>query len=268
MSLHSNIRDFTPGLLLVFLLIAGDGFAEANRRFLFPSAGPGVEKELDRRWATRFENLSRAAYAAQWDALEKEAAGLGEIMARARHRDPRPFAIVSAYRALAAAGLGDPNDAVWHMQVALNLWPDLDYGELANAIEIAPMLSSVALPAFRARGQNSDGGDQTAPPGSRPPKVVHDSMTRLNFLLGAFGDATRPPFVFSAQMRIGSDGRHHSPRVLTSPSERGAETYSALEALRRWRFEPALVDGKPAEAANTIEQLIGDPPRDRRARRF
>jgi hypothetical protein len=261
------MRNSTLGLLLVFLLTASDGIAERHR-FLFPTVGPAIETELDRRWATRLENLSRAAYGGQWDGLAREAASLGEVMARARHRDPRPFAIVSAYRALAAVGLGDANDAVWHMQVALNLWPDLDYGELANAIEIAPMLSSVSLPALRARGQTSDGSGQTAPPNSRPPEIVHERMTRLDFLLGTFADARRPPFVFSAQMRIGSDGRNHSPRVLTSPSERGAETYSALEALRRWRFEPAIVDGKPADAANSVEQVIGDPPRDRRSRRF
>ncbi len=262
------MRNSTLGLLLFFALTASDGFAEASRRFLFPTVGPAIEEELDRQWANRFENLSRAAYGAQWDALAREAVSLGEVMARARHRDPRPFAVVSAYRALAAAGLGDATDAVWHLQVALSLWPDLDYGELERAIDIAPMLSSVSLPAFRANRQTSDGSGQTAPRNARPPMIDRHSETRLNFLVAGFSDTTRPPFAFSAQTRIGIDGRHHSPRVLTSPSERGAETYSALEALRRWRFKPATVDGKPVEAANTIEQVIGDRPRDRRSRRF
>jgi hypothetical protein len=249
-------------------VVAGNGLAEMGDRYLFPTVGPEIEAQLDGPWGARLQKLSHAAYGERWDELARNAESLGEGLAQTRHRDSRPFAIVAAYRALAAAALGEDADAVWHWQVALNLWPDLDYEELARAFEVAPELSNIGLPPFRASRKISDGGGQAPPPGSRPPSLDPRTDVRLGFMLGPFRDAKTPPFIFSAQLMIGVDGRQHSPRVLTVPWDRGAETYSALEALRRWRYTPATVNGEPVEATNTVSQGIGEPPAGARKRRY
>jgi protein TonB len=44
------------------------------------------------------------------------------------------------------------------------------------------------------------------------------------------------------QVRVGTDGRVHDVRVLRSA---GVFDEAAIEAARRWRFEPAKVNGKP-----------------------
>jgi hypothetical protein len=253
---------------LLSWLIASDALAEMRERYLFPTLGPEIEAQLDRPWATRLQSLSNAAYGEQWRELARDSASLGEGLARARHQDSRTFAIVAAYRALASAAVGEQHDAVWHLQAALNLWPDFDYEELARAFEVGPDLSNIGLPPYRATRQISGGAGQAPPSGSRPPSLDPNRQLRLDFLLGPFPDAKTPPFIFSAQLRIGVDGRHHSPRVLTVPWDRGAETYSALEALRRWRYTPAIVNGEPAEAATTIEQGIGEAPPGAQKRRL
>jgi hypothetical protein len=144
------MRKSVVVIALLSGVIAGNGLAEMSDRYLFPTVGPEIEAQIDGPWGARLQELSDAAYGERWHELARDAESLGEGLADARHRDSRPFAIVAAYRALASAALGEDFDAVWHLQAALNLWPDLDYEELARAFEVAPELSNIGLPPFRA----------------------------------------------------------------------------------------------------------------------
>jgi hypothetical protein len=243
--------------VLLSLLITISGLADDGGRFLFPALAPEIEVELKGRDAARLRGLSQDAYDERWDELARNAAALGEGLARASHRDPRPFAIVAAYRAVAAAALGEDADAVWHWQAALNLSPDIDYAELTRAGTMFPALMEVGLPPARGSRPASESESQSLPADVRPPSEDPRTKVRLDFLVGPFRDATTPPFIFSAQLWVGVDGRFHSPRVLTSSRERGAETYSALESLRRWRFTPGMQNGEPVEFQWSIQQHSG-----------
>jgi TonB family protein len=50
---------------------------------------------------------------------------------------------------------------------------------------------------------------------------------------------------------IGTDGRLHRLAVVNSAG-RAADS-KAVNALRRWRYEPALCNGVPMEAEGTVE---------------
>ena len=50
---------------------------------------------------------------------------------------------------------------------------------------------------------------------------------------------------------IGTDGRPHHPQIVRL-SGRPIMAYSTLIGLRRWKFEPSMVDGRPTNAFMTI----------------
>lgn len=219
--------------------------AEESDRFVFAEVAREIEGSVELRDATRFRSLSDTAFDENWDALAGSAAALGEDLARSRHHDPRAFAVVATYRAIAAAARGEAADAVWHWHVALNLWPDLDHGEARRVFDVTPALLDVGLPGYS--GSSSLPEELESLPSSVDPPS-HDRRTnvRLDFLVGPYA-SHQPPFQFSAQLWVGIDGRFHSPRVLGPSSGRPADTYSALEALRRWRFKPGMQNGQPVE---------------------
>jgi protein TonB len=53
-----------------------------------------------------------------------------------------------------------------------------------------------------------------------------------------------------ARFRIKNDGKYSVMLVSTSGSEQVDEV--ALSTLRRWRFKPAMLDGKPVESTRKI----------------
>lgn len=56
---------------------------------------------------------------------------------------------------------------------------------------------------------------------------------------------TRDETTVSVVLVVGVDGRPHDVRVEGSPRKDFAK--SAVEAVQKWRFEPALKDGQPVE---------------------
>ncbi len=52
------------------------------------------------------------------------------------------------------------------------------------------------------------------------------------------------------QVVVGKDGKVHSVKVLSGPK---ALEDAAADAVKLWRYEPALVDGKLAESRQYIQ---------------
>lgn len=57
---------------------------------------------------------------------------------------------------------------------------------------------------------------------------------------------------------VGTDGRLHKMKALSSPAL--SLTSSTLEALRGWRYQPAVCDGRPVavETILTVTYNLGD----------
>jgi TonB family protein len=78
---------------------------------------------------------------------------------------------------------------------------------------------------------------------TRPP----EALTTPDPLLDAAATNIRVTVSFI----IGTDGRTHSPFILDSAGPAGDRT--VLNAVRSWRYRPAMCNGVPTEAEGTIE---------------
>lgn len=135
----------------------------------------------------------------------------------------RMFAVALGQLAVAQAGAGKTDDAIWTWQVAQNIHPavakaDLSpYGDAVNALEeniLGPRPEQCALPM-----------------GTKAPAVVKRAEPRYPAAMRQF----RESGIIIIQITVDDDGRPTHPEVLKPLA--APLTYAALEALRKWRFE-------------------------------
>jgi len=158
------------------------------------------------------------------------------------------FGLTVAYRAVAEAGLKNYDEADWYWHVAQSLYrTKLDlkqYGDagvwLANRNEeLTPMASAME-------------GD----PSSRQDPVCI-SRRDPKYPIGAAINKVGEPV--TVRVTIESDGSVHHPRLVSSVSC-PTLLYAATEAVKDWRFQPAMIDGKAAamEFDLTVNFRAGD----------
>ncbi|HEV8582721.1 MAG TPA: energy transducer TonB [Thermoanaerobaculia bacterium] len=228
--------------------------------FLLASAVPALADTpvVAAMWRAELKAVDQKLRAKQWAPAEKlarkaaydiaELAGTGEGASYS-------LAVVSAFRAIAAAGLGKTEDAAWHWDTALNLFPDIAKTDVSPygsaAVELRTRKLREAEPddlrkqlLDRLKGGNGSVLVDTKE-GERnitPPRIIKQPRisfpTALN-LLGSEG-------VVVVSAVIGEDGRLREPRVIELRGGGPAMKYVALDALREWRFEPAKLDRTPA----------------------
>jgi len=145
------------------------------------------------------------------------------------------FSIAVVHKALALAGLGREDDALWYWCAAASLYPAIArsdmsaYGAAGKFLaEHRPGLREVRVPK----------GAQIVPPAVASqvdPKYPNQSLNAW----------VQGPVVI--EMIVGRDGRAHTPRIV---GEIGAPmvAFATLEAVRQWRFTPATADGQPIDA--------------------
>lgn len=143
------------------------------------------------------------------------------------------FSVVVTHKALALAGLGRTDDAIWYWQVAQNLYPAIAesdmsmFGAPAELLKKHPLETPTALRV---------GGDVRAPQARKRVEPKYPQGARY---FGVDGVA-----IFESLIDANGDVR--SIRILKAlPSP--TLSYCALEALHQWKFTPATVDGKPVE---------------------
>jgi TonB family protein len=76
----------------------------------------------------------------------------------------------------------------------------------------------------------------------QPPKVVQNDAP---FSPGA------EKGIVTISLSVGTDGKGHDLKVVDSPSKASENT--ALEAVRKWKFKPALCQGEPMDAEIAVE---------------
>jgi len=189
-------------------------------------AGSPWEKQLDESAAL----LQSSHYQKAGALIDHTIAGMSERLGGGETEE-RMFSIALVQKALASAGNGDVDDALWYWSVAQELSPAAAKFDVTK-FGVAGEYLALHPPAK---------ADVTAP--VRSLKVVKEVLPK--FPRGASRYGFGGDLV--VQIVVDRSGRPTLPRIvhgLPAP----ALSYAALEALRQWRFEPAKNNGETVPA--------------------
>ncbi len=147
------------------------------------------------------------------------------------------FGTVLTYKAIAHAGLREQEEAVWYWQTVMNLYPQVANTDLSIYGEAGEFLKN-----------NMSSAELASPEGDFITPVLR-KKTKPKFPHGAHYFGVTGELV--VQVVVTPDGRVQSPAIvqaLPAPTL----SYVALEALRRWRFDPATAGGTPVPYLFTL----------------
>jgi TonB family protein len=155
------------------------------------------------------------------------------------------FGLVLTHKALASAGLGRNEDALWHWHTVLTLYPTFgkrDLSSYGNAGRFLMDNRQVRKPSdFDPRKAGKK------PANVKPPRV----KTRVEPTFPAGARAFGAGGVLAVEVIITPEGRVVAP-IIVKPLPAPTLSYVALDAVRRWRFEPAMIDGKAEPVIFTL----------------
>jgi len=199
-----------------------------------PAAAPAGDSAAD--WQRRLNGIVSSLHASEWAAAETAARALGDEMSRmivSGDGAARSVALVTALRAVAEAGQGRGDEAVWDWQVAQQLAPELE------GMDLRPFGAAGA--ALAGRTPRADcAGAAVATAAVDKPRVRERGAP-------VFPDALRQAGVRGAvtvEGILGADGVPRQPR-LRSPDAPPTMALAAAEAFRQTRFHPARRAGQP-----------------------
>ena len=109
------------------------------------------------------------------------------------------------------------------------------------AITLVLALTTIAVAQQAAQTATSPEFAKFGSPGVTPPEVVKKKNPELEGLVMVEAD-------------IGPDGRVHNARVLR-PLGMGLDE-RAVDAVKKWKFKPAMKDGNPVWMQVTVEVLF------------
>lgn len=200
---------------------------------------------VSEHWAKELNKSSAALKNGEWErSLKITNRLIGDMLERLGPGETatRLFAQVVTQKAIAHSGLGQKDDALWYWHVAISLYPafadasDLsEFGEAGRfLIENRELRKQTVRRETREREELAK--DIT------PPRVL--KQVRPQFPGGAMAFATAGRI--EIEVVISKEGVISSPRIeKTLPAPTLA--YATLEAVRRWRFEPGKLEGKPVD---------------------
>lgn len=151
------------------------------------------------------------------------------------------FGLALVHKALAHAGLGERDKAIWYWQTVVSLYPQLANDDLSMFGAAGQLLKSNTT---RPAGDSSVAdlkGEKTPPKVRKRVEPVYPAGARS---LGVSGP-------LSVEVVINPDGTLHSPRIVT-PLSAPTLSYVVLDAIRQWRFEPGKIGGKAVPVVFTL----------------
>ena len=141
------------------------------------------------------------------------------------------FAAALVQKALASAGLGDLDEALWHFHVAAEISPEVMKSDLAAFGAPGEFLTRHAARQFAVT------------PTTSVPRVIHQVTPKFPAGASRFGITGD----LVVEIVVDPSGQPTLPRIVHAlPSP--ALSFVALEALRQWRFQPATNNGQAVPA--------------------
>jgi TonB family protein len=198
---------------------------------LFAASAYAGDPLIDRLSDSATE-LKKGDYA---KALKIDERLIGDMLSRLGPGDAESkwFTVAVAHKALALAGLGRNEDALWYWHLALNLYPAIAQSDMSMFGAPAEFLKQhpLVMPNVPRIG-----GNVKAPAALHRVEPVYPMGARYFHVAG--------PAIFESV--IDKSGTVREITVLKGlPS--APLTYCAMEALRQWRFQPATIDGQPVD---------------------
>lgn len=192
-----------------------------------------------RRMADASELLKRGEHAA---ALEITDRTIHEMLDRLGSGDAATqiFGMVVSHKALALAGLGRKDDALWYWHSMITLYPALATSDVSMFGEAGAFLDANRKPRKPEPFPRNSGTPLTP----RFTVPVLEKRVEPKFPRGARSSGAEGTLVVS--VLITREGTITAPVVL-EPLPAPTLSYAALEALRQWRYKPATRDGEPIE---------------------
>ncbi len=215
------------------------------------SAAPAAQVA---RWRREMDDLDQrltAGGGVPRSAYDEVSTRVAEIAAATGSGGSDLLARGVAQLALAAAGLGLADEAVWHWHSAQNLAVDYRFSDLS-----AYGAAGELLGRHRLRQPGEGGGDAPDPDREAPPRRIAGPEPQYPRAPGVAGvGAPERPDVAILELIVDQDGLPRAPVVLAGRSP--ARLFAALEAVREWRFEPVVRDRIAAPALRRLTLPLG-----------
>lgn len=242
---------------LRIIVAVASAFALASGA-LPPAAGAAEPSPTVARWQAELARVDGLLRAGSWQAAGDAAGALVAELVRDLKGGPDAAGLLAAayaQRSLAEAGVGEREAAVWSLAIATCLEPgfiDAPLGLFGEAGE--------RLGAWRRAGPDPRAGAvRSDAPGLVPPSLLES-----------------PPIVFRAsaevlrafdpdlavEVVIDAEGRPRAP-VVRGSLDNPSPVAASLEALGRWRFEPARLEGRPVPLVVVLELPLTQGVADR-----
>jgi TonB family protein len=200
-------------------------------------------------WVNGLKEVDQKLRAQQWDEAGKMSQKMARQIAGDAGRDKDTaysIAVASVFRAIAEAGQGHQDEALWYWDTALNLVPGIATTDLtpygAPAAELKKETLRTAHQAPKKKGDLWTVDEREIPLDKlERPKVI--SQVRPDYPSALVQEGVPGKVVVEAI--IDTDGRLRRPLILSAQGGGPGMKYAALEAVDQWRFEPARLEGKP-----------------------
>ena len=210
-----------------------------------PGQEPGESEAILSGWLSELQGIQRHLLEERWtEALETSSLLLGDVVdkLKAGEESAGLLALTLAQQAVAEAGLGRMEDAIWHFHEAQNFNREFRTAPLSAFGRAGAALEGHQLRELGEAGQVGPAerlGDAereiTPPVILESPVIVFRASAEV---LRAFPRDLRAEFI------IDTDGRVREPVVVGSRIN-PTPILTSLEVLREWRFEPATLAGRP-----------------------
>lgn len=214
----------------------------------FPSAAPGpvAAESGHSAWWPELEVIDQDLRQQRFGPAAKASQKLGQRIVKKAWHDPELRAVLgelALYRALAAHGLGQLEEAIWYWQVAQGLDSRLKQRDLSEYHDAADFFARHPLRELGRAPADLAVERQRKTRDFQPARQVAMPQPRLD--LAAVGEGRRDTGPFEAEFVVDERGHVLRP-VITSPLLHPVILYATLEAFRgKVVFEPARLDGQP-----------------------
>jgi len=166
------------------------------------------------------------------------------------------LALATVYKALAESGLGDSERAVWHWHIAQNLDPELRQVSLAKFGPTAHLLEYNRLRLAHESPRDLQVIELDDPERTRliRPRALETPYPMIPESLQPYWYDQKTEI----EVVIDRNGRAVSPVVLRGKLP--GKIYLGLEAMRTWKYRPAILEGEPVAVFFELEDFYEKLP--------